>query len=296
MVLTDAQKTDIGPQPGPGIYLNVPAEQYFAWPYLSKSGLSDFAKSPALWYGRQTGEIKRRASASFILGSATDLLWVERRPLNPRYGFQVIPKINPLTGKPMPKTGKARQEYLDSLPPGTTAISAAVERTALRMATALDNNDRAQRLHAGAHAQVSLVWRCPHTGILLKGRPDLVDFEKFVLSDLKTTKEIRPFLFDRDASQYNYHWQLYLYTQGLVANGCGSYEDWSHWLITVANVEPHGVACRPMPSSALELAAEETAYHIRRWCECRDNKQWPADDLDEKPIELPRWRFKQGTE
>jgi len=67
-------------------------------------------------------------------------------------------------------------------------------------------------------------------------------------------------------------------------------------LITVANVEPHGVACRPMPSSALELAAEETAYHIRRWCECRDNKQWPADDLDEKPIELPRWRFKQGTE
>ncbi len=294
MILTDAQKTEIGPMPGPGIYLNVPAEQYFAWPHLSKSGLSDFAKSPALWYLRQTGEIERKSSPAFGLGTATNVLWVERGELTDANAIQIAPKINPLTDKPLPATGKARDAYAASLPNGTTLITQAQADQAQLMATALEGNDRAQRLHAGSHAEVSLVWRCPHTGILLKGRPDLVDLERCVLSDLKTTKEIRPFAFDRDAASYNYHWQLHLYTQGLVANGCGSYDDWAQWLITVRNEQPHGVACRPMPASALELAADETAHHIRRWCDCRDNNDWPADDLDEKPIEFPRWRFNQG--
>jgi len=38
--LTDAQAVEVGLTPEPGIYLNVPATDYFRWPYLSKSGLS----------------------------------------------------------------------------------------------------------------------------------------------------------------------------------------------------------------------------------------------------------------
>ncbi len=293
MVLTDAQAVEVGLKPAPGLYVNVPLRDYFAWPYMSKSGLSDFAKSPARWYGLQTGDIKWPQSDSFDLGSATDLLWVERRELTPANGFQPIPAINPLTGKPLPKSGKARGEYLEHVrAQGLTPLSKAVEAKARAMAAALDNNDRAQRLHAGATAQLSLVWRCPFTSLMLKGRPDLVDLVTLVLSDLKSTREIRPWAFDSDASSYNYHWQLYLYTQGLIANGGGTWADWAHWLITVRNDKPHGVACRPMPPDALELAADETLYHLQRWIKCATDRHFPADLLDEKPIELPRWRFK----
>lgn len=292
MILTDARCTSLGAQPPPGIYVNVPIADYFAWTYMSKSGLSDFAKSPALWYGRQIGDIPWKKSASFELGSAVDHLWVERLTFEPEHGYQVIPKINPLTEKPLPKTGKARTEYLEHLEAqGLTPISPSVVKKARAMQEALDANDRAQRLHAGAMAQVSIVWRCPFTGLMLKGRPDLVDTERLILSDLKSTKEIRPWAFDSDASAYNYHWQLYLYTQGLVANGVGTWADWSHWLITVRNSKPYGVACRPVPADALELAADETLYHLQRWIECARTKHFPADLLEEKPIELPRWRF-----
>ncbi len=296
MVLTDAQKVDIGALPPPGIYVNVPIRDYFAWTYMSKSGLSDFAKSPALWHGRQTGEIPWAKSDLFDLGSATDLLWVERRELTPENGFQPLPKINPLTDKPLPKGGKARGEYLEHVRKlGLTPLSKGMEVKARAMAAALDNNDRAQRLHAGAMTQLSIVWRCPFTGLMLKGRPDLADIVRYILSDLKSTKEIRPWAFDSDASSYNYHWQLYLYTQGLIANGVGTWAEWSHWLITVRNSKPYGVACRPMesgPGSALDLAADETLYYLQRWIKCATEQHFPADLLDEKPIELPRWRFK----
>ena len=226
MTLADAQKVEVGLLPPPGIYVNVPAAQYFAWPYMSKSGLSDFAKSPALWYGRQTGALPWKQSASFELGSATDHLWVERRRLEARDGYQVIPRESPLTGKPMPKSGKVRAEYLEHIAAqGLTAVSRPMAGKARAMAAALDNNDRAQRLHAGATAQVSLVWRCPFTRLMLKGRPDLVDLEALILSDLKSTRSIAPWAFDSDCSLYNYHWQLHLYTQGLIANGLGSRGD-----------------------------------------------------------------------
>lgn len=293
MNLTDAQKVEVGLAPPPGIYLNVPMADYFVWPYLSKSGLSDFAKSPALWYGRATGAIPWKKSPAFGLGTATNVLWVEREELLAEHGIQIAPKVNPLTDKPLPASGKARDEYAASLPTGVTLITAAQADKARLMAAALDGNDRAQRLHAGSHAEVSLVWRCPHTGLMLKGRPDLVDLERLILSDLKTTKEIRPFAFDGDASNYNYHWQIYLYIQGLLANGVAP-GDWRAWLITVRNEAPHGVACRPMPASALELAAIETERHLRRWLQCRIENNYPADLLEEKPIELPRWRYNRG--
>lgn len=292
MKFTDAQAQDIGLTPPPGIYLNVPAARYQAWPYLSKSGLSDFATSPALWYGRQTGAIPRKTSTGFVLGSATNLLWMEHGQLTLPHGWQIIPTTNPMTGKAMPKSGGVRQAYLDSLPKGTEAITAATAHKAYSMRVSLDANARARELLDGAHVEVSIVWDCPYTGLRLKGRADLVNLVQLILGDLKTTKDIRLWAFDRDASSYNYHWQLHLYTQGLAANGAGDYEAWRHWLVTVGNELPHGVACRPMGIDALELARDEVTDLLYRWQDCRNNNHWPADLLEEKPIELPRWRYK----
>lgn len=282
--MIDAQKTEIGLQPPPGIYLNVPAAQYFAWPYMSKSGLSDFAKSPALWYGRQTGAIPWKTTPSQIMGTATNLLWVEQK--------ESVTDSLILPPEDLPKSGKKRDAWIESLPPGIEPITSGQLHRAGCMAEALLHNERAMQLRSRAVPEVSLVWRCPFTKIMLKGRPDLVDFDEHILSDLKTTKDIREWSFDRDCSDYNYHWQLHLYTQGLVANGAGAYQDWFHWLITVANSQPHGVGCRPMPLEALELAESECYYHLQRWLQCRTDNHWPADLLDEKEIELPRWRYK----
>lgn len=286
MKLTDAQAAEVGLQPGPGIYLNVLFSDYLSWPYLSKSALHDFAKSPALHYLRVTGKLPYKATASQIMGTATDRFWVERR--------EDITDILALPPEGMPKSGKKRDEWIASLSPGVEPITIGQWLTSRRMATALSRNKRAMELRKSAIAQVSAVWRHPATGLMLKMRADLVDPIRHVLSDLKTTRSIATHRFDGDVSEYNYHWQLWLYTQALVENGCGSYDDWAHWLITVANQRPHGVACRPMGAIPLELARQETDYHLRRWVQCYRDNHWPADLLDEKPIELPRWRYSKG--
>lgn len=283
MILTDAQKVEVGLQPPPGIYVNVPAADYFRWPYLSKSALSDFAKSPALWHGRATGNIPWKSSAAFTIGSAVDLMWVEQRPLDD--GFRKAPAE-------LPSRGKKRDKWVAELPAGTEPITNDQATKARAMRKALLGNKRAMELRECSQPQVSVVWRCPFTGLMLKGRPDLVAFEQLILSDLKSTRNIRPWAFDGDFGDYNYHWQLHLYTQGLVANGCGRYEDWRHWLITMANDKPHGVACRPVPRDPLELAVAECAHYLAKWRECRINNHWPADLLDEKPVALPGWRYK----
>ena len=283
--MIDAQKQEIGLTPGPGIYLNVPSARYFAWPYLSKSALSDFAKSPALYYLYATKQMEYKPSASQRIGTASDLMWVEQLDLCAE--LHTIPRW--VNGKRLPDSGKARAAYLESVAAPTISISEA--DAAIRIADALDQNERACELRAASHAQVSLVWRDEATGLMLKGRPDLVNLINYVLSDLKTTKSIRPHSFDSDCSSYNYHWQLYLYTAGLIANGVGTWADWSQWLITVGNTQPHGVACRPCPAEAIDLARDEVGDLLRRWLHCRTTGVWPADLTDERPINLPKYRF-----
>jgi len=275
--------------PEPGIYLGVPFNVYKLWPYPSKSLLGDLQTSPAQFAAKVSGQIKWGwPSYAQIIGSLTDHIWVEQLPVDEAHGWHAGPKD-------MPTKGKRRDAWLASLPKGDSGYTPTQLDLALAMVAALQNNERADELQANATPQVSLVWDDPDTGIRMKGRPDLIDFDGLVLSDLKTARSITKAGFSKACADYNYHWQLHLYTTGLVANGIGAYEDWKQWLIAVRNEPIHGVACRPMGPAALELARAEVNEVLWQLRSCIDAGEWPADHNDEQPITLPGWRFKGRT-
>jgi len=279
--LTDAQAVEVGLQPQPGAYVGVPFAEYLAWPYLSKSSLSDFAYLPAQHRGLLDGTIPRKDSAAFDVGSAVDAMWVEGKGLL-EAGFRVW------SGR---KAGPKWVEF-KAAHAGCTILSFEQERHVRGAVDALEQHDRACDLRDGATQQLSLVWVCPFTGLRLKGRPDLVDFDYRLLSDLKTARDVRPFKFDAAVADYNYHWQLYLYAQALRELGLG--DGWKPWLIGVRNVPIHSVACRPLSADALQLAADEVTALLWQYRAAVLGDDWQRNFDDEKPIQLPGWRYRQS--
>jgi len=262
----------------PGIYWDIPFNEYLALPYRSKSALHEFSKSPALHKGRLDGTIGRASSADFELGSAVDAMWVEQRTPS-EAGYAIRPRGLNL------KTSEGK-EWRSAVSPGITIVP----HTVADMVRSLESNARAMELRQAGSAQATLIWDCPITGMRMKGRPDLLELKSHaVIADLKTTRSIEYHAFRSDFSKYNYHWQMCLYGNAIIELGlCETFEA---WIIAVDKTPPHGVACRPVSDASLEVAAAELKKLLLKYAECALSDHWPAHDEHERPLELPRWRM-----
>jgi len=308
MKLTDAQKVDIGLAPAEGIYLYVSSADYFKWPYLSKSALTAFCISPAQHRAVVDEIIKWKSSDALLLGDATDVLWF--------YGLKAY-----LAGfaeepakPPLKKNGKPYSNYLTSSAgkawiaqqeiSGKKVLSKALWIKARAMAARLDEHKgrdghpSARELRDQGIAQVSLVWRCPHTKIWLKGRPDIVDFERRVLTDLKTARDVRRWGFAKAISEYDYHWQARLYLQALAILTGTDPLDWIAKYIAVRNEPIHSVQIYTLSTAALEQAEREVSTKLVEYLHCAmaDNwcGRWPAETGYEETIDLAAWRRKNA--
>lgn len=61
------------------------------------------------------------------------------------------------------------------------------------------------QLLRGTRKDISIIWKEPTSGIMLKCMPDYIDFEKFRIVDFKPTKDSSPRVFARETVQFNYH-------------------------------------------------------------------------------------------
>lgn len=300
--LTDAQTVDIGLTPEPGIYLNVPAADYFCWPYLSKSALTKFCISPAQHRGIVDGILQWGRTDSMLLGSAVDVLWFDGEKI-----FREVFALEP-SNPPLRKNGKPYKDWINSSPGkrwaehqqsiGKTVLTKTIWTKAAAMVVRL-NEHQAEPGHVSASelreqgtAQVSLVWICPRTKIWMKGRPDLVDFERLILSDLKTAQDVRRHGFANAISTYDYHWQMYLYRQALeILTGRTG---WVGKYIAVRNEPIHSVEIYNLVEPAFRQAESEVRQKLWEYLACADNNHWPADSGLEKDIDLAGWRRHKG--
>ncbi len=268
--------------PPPGLYCGVPFKRYLGWPYLSNSTLGQFAISPAQCRAVLDGELSFGASDAMLMGSATGALWVEDLTLQ-EAGIVVFSGAS--------RRGKAWEAFVADNP-GRIHVLAKHEAAALGMDKALRASIEAEALKAGCLPEVSLVWDCPETGLRCKGRVDLLDLERQLEIDLKTTRDHRRKSFAKSIADYRYHWQREHYRQGLeVLTGL---QDWNHYFIAVRNEPVHSVAVYPVAFAALEAARHELLGAMWRFRECCLADHWPADLTEQSPIDLPGWAYKQG--
>lgn len=118
----------------PGIYDNITNEQYHSGPGVSKSSLDLIAKSPALYRGITTGEIERKSSPAFALGTAFHMYCLEpqefskaySRPLNretiERSGVKIVPDGRDAIAAMVASVNIEREKAIAHMPNDTGAL------------------------------------------------------------------------------------------------------------------------------------------------------------------------------
>lgn len=276
--------------PEPGIYHNIPAEDYFAWEAVSNSKLSLMNRSP-MHYKHGFGE----ATTAMQLGSLVHSGVLEPLSIAQRYVF-----MPDYSNHPDNKTGKGDRSYSSA----TTFVRAMEEsfrhlhhdkeivsqtdyNMMIGMATALVSNQTARLLLREGVAEVCCVWIDSITGQTCKARIDWLDKPGSRFCDLKTTQDAGDF--ERSIVRYGYHRQMAFYSRGLSANGI----DATPWILCVDKSAPYG--CRTAPMDALSITHGNTELDalLARVVECEQAGQWPGYDNPES-WGCPAWYLKQA--
>lgn len=211
------------PPPPVGLHFGVPDEEYHAWPALSCSGIRKLASSPALYWATTpwlNPDIEDEEEADWKnVGKAYHARILEgKQAFHDRFAIALdkdsIPdlcvtiddiraRLLDVHRMPTKKTGK-KEEFvaeLLALEPdapiweecqrrhaeanaGKTLLSFEIVKKIEIAAAMIEKHPELSRVFASGYPEVSLVWNCKRTGVLMKARADWLKVKGIV--DLKS--------------------------------------------------------------------------------------------------------------
>ena len=236
------------------IHYNIPFEDYRAFPYISKSGLVDFLRSPGYYKHRQAQPFEGNAYTRF--GSALDTLITEGPS-----AFDAEYSVRPPGVDLRTKAGKAWKAEQEGKTPLTGDEGERIKACEQRIYA---YPPAQELLTADTQTQISIVWEDEDSGVTLKGRPDFYlpagVFDSPVIVDLKTTGEADPETFGRTFAKFRYHWQAAMYCAGMTKiTGVGH---WDFRFLVVERDPPHRVEVYQCDEGAIHQALDEIAVAI----------------------------------
>jgi len=261
----------------PGLYPNVPLDEYLRWPFLSQSTLTVMRdKSPA--HARYEQLHPSPSTPAQVIGDA-----LHRAVLQPDLFAREF-----LRGPEGPwnrNPWKAELDELREAHPNTTILKAEEYDAIIRMRDNVRSHPKVGPLLTD-ETEVSAVWRDEATGLLCKGRFDCINREHGVLLDLKKTRDASPHGFLRAIGAYGYYLQAAMYGNGAHALGI----DIKHFVfVAVEDYAPYGVAAYRITDKALIAAEHELAALMLRYKECYESGHWPAYSENIEDIAVPGW-------
>jgi len=144
-----------------------------------------------------------------------------------------------------------------------------------------------------ADREVSLVWQDVESGLMCKGRTDLVDWKHKLILDLKTCRDASPRAFSKSIFDFAYHRQGAMYLDGWQALG----KELEHFAIVAVEKEPpHGVALYWLEPEALTQGRAELSELKQTYAECLRTGKWPGYPARFERIGLPRWAKKREND
>ncbi|WP_166805120.1 PD-(D/E)XK nuclease-like domain-containing protein [Nitrosococcus wardiae] len=225
----------------PGLYADIPFEEYLQGPGMSKHGLDLIAKSPFHFINKEDADTQ-----SLRMGRALHCAVLEPH----RFAEDYAPLI---TVDRRTKEGKARWEAYIEENEGKILLNPDEHEKVRRMAEGVCTHPAASALLTGGHREVTAYWEDRDTGLLCRCRPDFLNEEMTLVADLKTCASASPGAFARAVNNYRYHVQDGWYRDGLKALGCPV----EHFVfICVENTPPHAVACYVLEPAAVDLGRE----------------------------------------
>lgn len=273
--------------PPPGIYPNVPFEDYAAWPYISNSKLHAACKSMMHYHEQNyVEENKAMQFGSLCHAGKLDPLSIALRyVVMPAYEKQVRKADGSEYDKPKATAEYKRlaKEFAEQNP--TKIIVSAVDYTNMvAVVRSLCSHARSRDyLDGPGPCEVSIVWDDTETGLRLKGRLDKLSLESTRITDLKTTRD--PLRFEKEIGNRGYHRQGAMYRDGIHALKGVTCEV---CLVAVENAAPWGVRAAPVDENSLDAGQKEYRTLLSKIKECQRANDWPGYENPEMWI-LPPW-------
>ncbi|HHH7722948.1 TPA: exodeoxyribonuclease VIII [Escherichia coli] len=263
----------------PGIYYGISNENYHAGPGVSKSQLDDIADTPALYLWRKNAPVDTTKTKTLDLGTAFHCRVLEPEEFSNR--FIVAPEFNRRTN-----AGKEEEKafLMECASTGKTVITAEEGRKIELMYQSVMALPLGQWLvESAGHAESSIYWEDPETGILCRCRPDKIIPEFHWIMDVKTTADIQRF--KTAYYDYRYHVQDAFYSDGYEAQF--GVQPTFVFLVASTTIEcgRYPVEIFMMGEEAKLAGQQEYHRNLRTLADCLNTDEWPAI----KTLSLPRW-------
>ena len=267
-------------RPDPGIYHNVPFEEYLTWPYVNNSSLGPLEQSPAHYLA---GQGKDKESDAFRIGRFTHSGVLEPKAVMDRY---VVLDREQLAQDILRPDGtayanvfataeyKRRVAQFAEQHAGQEIVTQDEYDMILEVVHQLWSNDRAKAwLGLGCKVEVSLVWDDPLTGLRCKGRVDALNERQDppVLCDVKTCQNAADFSWA--LWKWRYHRQAAFYLDGYRAV---TGNDACLALIAVEKQEPFGVRAAPVGPATIAAGRQLYREALSTIANCRQANSWPG--------------------
>lgn len=261
----------------PGIYPNIPDDEYHAGPGISNSGLVIIAnKTPAHYKASLTSP--REETPALLDGKRIHRIVLEPDRFANEYA--VAPKFD------MRRTvDKALAESWARDNEGKQAITQDDYDWLRNIRDAVHSHAEAGYLLRNGIAEQSVYANDPVTGVLVRSRPDY-DFGN-VLIDLKSTTDASEDGFKGSAFKYGYHQQAAFYLD-TYEWATGRKPD-AFVFVAVEKEPPYAV--KVYESSVGFISRGRDAYRgaLDTYAECLANDRWPAYEGGVTQLDLPVW-------
>ncbi|GAA3027727.1 PD-(D/E)XK nuclease-like domain-containing protein [Streptosporangium longisporum] len=269
--------------PGPGVYPDLPEEDYHADPVeggsLSSTGARQLVAScPAKFRYAQLHP--SRPSRAMNLGTAAHQLILQSGP-----GIVVIKADNY-------RTAKAQEQRDAAYAAGRTPLLPKEYEQVKEMAARLREHPEASALldpRRGLTEQ-TIVWRDEATGVMQRARLDHLPYptaRRMIIADYKTCQSAAPPDIEKAIYDRGYHQQGEWYTRGVRELGLASrtvfvlicQETEPPYVVTVAEIDP----------PAMRIAEDRNRKALELYARCVATDTWPGYSTDIEVVSLPAW-------
>lgn len=148
---------------------------------------------------------------------------------------------------------------------------------------------QASKLVADGHAEESLFWRDPESGVQCKARPDFIR-EGRIIVDIKSTADASYRSFQKDVANYGYHVQAALYLDGASVVLNGNFDTFI--IVAVEKKPPYAINCFQLDENTIQEGRQLYASALKTLRICQDSGKYPAFPEQLVPIALPSWAVK----
>lgn len=145
---------------------------------------------------------------------------------------------------------------------------------------------QASKLVSAGHAEESIFWTEPESGIECKARPDFIR-EGHIVVDVKSTADASYRSFQKDIANYGYHIQAAMYLDAATAITGQNHDTFI--IIAVEKEAPYALQCFQLDEMTVREGQELYYSALQTLKQCQFTGIYPAYGEQLTPIALPSW-------